>query len=161
MIVFVLSGCGGSSHPPEPTAPSATATPPVENAGGEIPTEIPPPTEVVAGELVWATAVEAGTNRPAAEVAEFDVTVPILFAVVPVSAAPAGSTLSATWTYNATPIQGMDVTVQLPEVRTEPVWVEFHLDRQVGEEWPDGEYRVTVRSGDRVVAEGSVVVDPA
>ena len=66
--------------------------------------------------------------------------------------------LVATWTYNNTLVQGMDATVQLPEVRFEPIWLEFHLERQSGDEWPDGEYRITLREGDRVVSDGTINV---
>lgn len=156
----VLSGCGGSDDPPAPTAPVATATVPAGVVGAPGGTEVPAATRVEAGALVWTTAVEPGTNRPTAEVSEFVATAPVIYAALPVSAAPAGATLSAEWAYGTTPIQGVVGSVQLPEVRGDPVWVEFHLERQVGDTWPDGRYAVTVRDGDRVVGEGAVDVVP-
>lgn len=161
MVLGGLAGCGGSDDPPPPTGPIATATAP-SGAPGEIAGEqIPPATEVLAGDLVWTTAVETGTNAPTNEVAEFDVTSPAIYAAIPISAAPAGATVTAAWTYNDTAIQGMDATVQLPEVRSEPIWVEFHLQRQGADDWPDGVYAITIREGERVVASGTVDVVPA
>jgi hypothetical protein len=92
-------------------------------------------------------------------VSRFDVTASVIYAAVPVTAAPLGATLSADWTFNTTPIQGVAASVQLPEVRAASIWVEFHLERQSEEDWPDGPYTVTVREGDRIVGEGTVDVD--
>jgi hypothetical protein len=158
LLLPVLVACGDDdSGPSDPTAAAPTPT-------GEAPqaTEIPAPVQVVAADPVWTTSVEPGTNRPLGEVGdEFDATVPVIYAAISVAAAPAGALLVANWTYNDTPIQGMDATVQLPEVRFEPIWLEFHLERQAGDEWPDGEYRITLREGDRIVSEGAIeVVSP-
>lgn len=151
----MLVACGDGSDPTDPTAVATAAAP----SAAPQATEIPVPVQVVAADPVWTTSVEPGTNRPLGEVGdEFDATAPVIFAAVSIVAAPAGSLLVANWTYNDTPIQGMDATVQLPEVRFEPIWLEFHLERQSGDEWPDGEYRFTLREGDRVVAEGTIAV---
>lgn len=159
LLVPVLVACGDDdSDPPEPTA-LATEVAPASSTEAPQATEIPVPVQVVAGDPVWTTSVEPGTNRPVAEVEdEFDATAPVIYAAVSVVAAPAGALLVATWTYNDTPIQGMDATVQLPEVRFEPIWLEFHLERQSEDGWPDGEYRITLSEGDRVVSEGTVEV---
>ena len=159
LLVPILVACGDDdSDPPEPTA-VATADAPAPSAEAPLATEIPAPVQVVAGDPVWTTSVEPGTNRPLAEVEdEFDATAPVIYAAVSVVSAPAGALVVATWTYNNTPVQGMDATVQLPEVRFEPIWLEFHLERQTEEEWPDGEYRITLSEGDRVVSEGTVEV---
>ncbi len=158
LLVPVLVACGDDSDSPEPTA-VATADARVPTAETPQPTEIPVPVHVIAADPVWTTAVEPGTNRPLDEIeGEFDATAPVIYAAVSIEAAPAGSLLVARWTYNNTPIQGMDATVQLPEVRFEPIWLEFHLERQSGDEWPDGEYRITLSEGDRVVSAGAIDV---
>lgn len=158
VVLAVLTGCGGSDDSGEPTALAATATVPAGVVGGPSATEVPVATQIEAGDLIWATAIESGTNRPTAEVSRFDVTAAIIYAVVPVTAAPLGATLNAEWMFNTTPIQGVAASVQLPEARGAPIWVEFHLERQSEEDWPDGPYTVTVREGDRVVGEGTVDV---
>ena len=159
LLVPVLVACGDDSNSSEPTeVATAAASAPATEAS--LATEIPAPVQVVAAEPVWTTSVEPGTNRPLGEVEDdFDATAPAIYAAVSIVAAPAGSMLVAAWTYNDTPIQGMDATVQLPEVRFEPIWLEFHLERQSGDEWPDGEYRITLREGDRVVSEGTIDVE--
>lgn len=158
-VLGALSACGGSDDSPQATAPAVTATVPAGVTGGPSTTDGPAATRVEAGALVWATAIESGTNRPTAEVARIDVTTPVIYAVLPVSASPAGATLTAEWTFNTTPIQGVGASIQLPEVSEAPIWVEFHLERQVGEAWPDGTYTVIVREGDRVVGEGTIDVE--
>jgi len=158
LLVPVLVACGDDPDSSDPTE-VATAAAPEPATEAPSATEIPAPVQGVAADPVWATSIEPGTNRPVAEVEdEFDATAPVIFAAVSVVSAPAGSILVANWTYNDTPVQGMDATVQLPEVRFEPIWLEFHLERQSGDEWPDGEYRITLREGDRVVSEGAVEV---
>jgi hypothetical protein len=161
LLVPVLAACGDDdSDPSEPTV-VATAGAPAPTEVVPQATEIPAPTQVVAADPVWTTSIEPGTNRPLAEVEdEFDAAAPVIYAAISVAAAPAGALLVANWTYNDTPIQGMDATVQLPEVRFEPIWLEFHLERQAGDEWPDGEYRIVLREGDRIVSEGAVEVMP-
>ena len=160
VLLGVVSACGGSDDSPEAEAPAATATVPPGVTGGPSTTSGPPATQVEAGILVWATAIESGTNRPTVEVARFDVTTPVIYAVLPISASPAGATLRAEWTFNTTPIQGVAASLQLPEVRDAPIWVEFHLEREVGEAWPDGMYTVIVREGERVVGEATVDIEP-
>src|SRR5688500_16598410 len=85
LIVPVLVACGDDdSDPPEPTAEATAAAP---AAGTEVPeaTEIPAPVQIVAGDPVWTTSVEPGTNRPLAEVEdEFDATAPVIYAAVSV-----------------------------------------------------------------------------
>jgi hypothetical protein len=159
LLMPVLVACGDDdSDPADPTA-VATVAAPVPSAEAPPSTEVPEPVQIVAGDPVWTTSVEAGTNRPLDEVeGEFDATAPVIYAAVSIVSAPAGSLLVASWTYNNTPIQGMDETVQLPEVRFDPIWLEFHLERQAGDEWPDGEYRITLHEGDRVVSEGTIEV---
>jgi hypothetical protein len=159
LLVPMLVACGDDDSDPSDPTVIATAAAPAPTGEAPLPTEIPAPVQVVAADPVWTTSVEPGTNRPLAEVEdEFDATGPVIYAAISVAAAPAGALLVANWTYNDTPIQGMDATVQLPEVRLAPIWLEFHLERQEGEEWPDGEYRITVREGDRIVSEGSIEV---
>ena len=158
LLVPVLVACGNDSDSSDPTE-VATAAAPAPATEAALATEIPAPVQVVAADPVWTTSVEPGTNRPLGEVGdEFDATAPAIYAAVTIVAAPAGSMLVATWTYNDTSVQGMDATVQLPEVRFEPIWLEFHLERQSGDEWPDGEYRITLREGDRVVSDGTINV---
>ena len=159
VALAVLTGCGGSDESVDPTALVATATVPPGVVGGPSAADAPVATRVEVGALVWATAIESGTNRPTAEVSRFDVTASVIYAVVPVTAAPLGATLNAEWTFNTTPIQGVAASVQLPELRAASIWVEFHLERQSEEDWPDGPYTVTVREGDRVVGAGTVDVD--
>lgn len=161
LLVPVLVACGDDADPPNPTAVAPTAAPLATVEAAQA-TEVPAPVQVVAADPVWTTSVEPGTNRPLDDVEDdFDATAPVIYAAISVVAAPAGSLLVASWTYNDTPIQGMDATVQLPEVRFEPIWLEFHLERRTGDEWPDGEYRITLREGERIVSEGAIdVVSP-
>lgn len=152
---LALGACGGSDDTEDPTS----VVPAVPTEAIPQATDAPMPTQVLAGDPVWSTSVEAGTNRPTGPVEDsFNASDPVIYAAIPVAAAPAGAMLTASWTYNDTPVQGMDATIQLPEVRFEAIWAEFHLEVRDAGDWPDGEYRIIVREGDQVVSDGVIEV---
>lgn len=54
-----------------------------------------------------------------------------------------GTIISASWTYNDTPIDGFVGSIQAEE-DGEDVWVEFHLNRSTTEPWPAGNYAIVI-----------------
>jgi len=95
------------------------------------------------GAVVWATAVDPGTKAPLAPVTRFAPDAPALYAALPVARVAAGATLTAAWTYNRTPIEGVAGTVTAAAA-AERTWVEFHLTLAAGETWPEGTYGIAV-----------------
>lgn len=109
------------------------------------------------GQVVWATAVEAGSNAPASPVTTMPEETGTIYAVVPVSALAKGARLAATWTYNGTPIDGMQGQV-VGDGRGGHAWAEFHLSRGTLPKWPSGTYQVTVSLDGQTVQKASIDV---
>ena len=152
VLLAALTACGGGEDPaPTPTAPAvddAPATPGTATAPAD-----------AFGEIVWTTTIDAGTNNPTERLVTLPAAASTIYAVVPVTWVPSGTTITARWTYNDTPIQGMDATVQLPEIGDDSVWIEFHLQRSGEEPWPDGMYAIEISRGEEVVGAGTVAVE--
>ena len=112
------------------------------------------------GTIVWARAVDPTTNAPIEPVEAFTTDAPTIQAVVPVARIAAGTTVTATWTYNRTPILGVDSAV-VASAETRDIWIAFHLTLAAGERWPDGTYAIVLSVNGMKVADGTVRVDEA
>jgi hypothetical protein len=155
---LVLTGCGGnggSSTPSPSTGAASQGTElPANGVGGE-PATPPPPT---VGEIVWATEIEPGSNRPVAQVEHFTTDATTIFALLPVSGVPVGTIVRAAWSYNETSLDTLTASTTVEVVSEETVWIEFHLSRDGDESWPDGTYTVSMAVGEAVRREASVEV---
>lgn len=97
------------------------------------------------GAVVWAMAVDPTTKEPTEQVASFPADARAIYAAVPLARLEPGTTLTASWTYNRTPLQGLVGSVTAPaEVAAGASWVAFELARRGEEPWPAGTYAVTV-----------------
>ena len=97
------------------------------------------------GAVVWATAVDPTTKAPTEPVETFPTDARTMYAAVPLARLEPGTTLTATWTYNRTPLDGMVGSVTAPAGEAgRDVWVAFELERQTDEPWPNGTYAITV-----------------
>lgn len=149
-VPLLAAACGGVDAEPTPTtaptvAPTATLPP-------NTPTTIPDP-EI--GAIVWATGVEPGTNAPNPEVRRFATEAPAIYAVVRVSNLRPDSVITAAWTYNDTPLDGATRAAVL-QAAFAGGWLEFHLGRDAGTNWPAGSYGVAI-SLDGVVVQTAEV----
>lgn len=157
-LALTVVGCGGggSSQPTPTAAPTETAVP-TTGMGTGTPIATTPP-QAAFGEIVWATSIDPQSKAPIDRVDRVPSDVSTIYAVIPIARVAPGTELTAEWTYNDTPIEGVGssvVTSQLPDSLT---WAEFHLERSDGESWPKGSYSVAIRQNGQIVAEGTVAV---
>lgn len=151
----------GVSLPPLPPPPEPPAAPTEASLG-------PPVVPTVGGSqdpfrsesaelgpIMWATAIDANTNAPTPAVAVVPFDAPRIYASVPVGRLQRGTVLDARWTYNGTPLVGVEGTVTA-ERDQRGGWVAFLLSREDGEPWPAGVYAVVV-SVDGVAAHASAI----
>ncbi len=158
-LAVMLVGCGGDDDPdPTPTSVPATesAAPPAESSGGT-PTSTGGP-QAAFGEIVWATSVDPQSKAPMDRVDRVPVDAASIYAVIPITRVAAGTELTADWTYNDTPIDGVSATAVVTDVSGGLIWVEFHLERSSDRPWPDGTYAIAIRQNGEVVAGGEVEV---
>ena len=139
-----LTACdGGNEKASTPTTVASASSPAAAAAGSA--NDIDRPTLVPEiGAVVWATEIAPDTNEPLEGVERFPADASTIYAVVPVSRIAAGSVLSATWTYNGVPLEGLDREVVFDASPGATTWVEFHLGLPAGETWPLGAYEIAI-----------------
>lgn len=139
-----LAGCGDGDDPaPEPTT-IAAPSPAAVAAGTPVVAASPAGTTAAGlGAVVWTAAVDPATKAPLEPVTRFAADAPALYAALPVARIAAGTTLTAAWTYNRTPVEGVAGTVTATAA-AEETWVEFHLTLVAGQTWPEGTYEIEV-----------------
>ncbi len=166
--LVILTGC--TTTPDRGETP--TITPPTTGGDGQIggtplPADRPPagaingtPTvaRVELGEVVWTTGVDPTAGAPATPVAAFEADAPALYAVLPIIRIEPGVTITATWTYNDTPLDPLASTITASEAR-ENGWLEFHLNRTGPVPWPDGTYEIAVSADGQEIQTGEVRVE--
>ncbi len=146
------------ASPPEP----ATASPVAVLA---VPVATPPLGQAFTSEqadlgpLQWAAMVDPTTLAPVQLVETFATTASTIYAVLPVRRVEAGSVISAVWTYNDTPINGVGSSVTISET-TADVWLEFHLARTTVPEWPDGTYAIVVLVDGEPALASTIMISP-
>jgi hypothetical protein len=139
----------------------ATSTPVVANVLPTTPapapaTPIPHPTGL--GEIRWSS--EATTPAtPAAGLTQLTSDVPRIIANVPAYALPAGSQVSAIWSYNNTSLDAFATTLTIDQPQTEQ-WLTFQLSRNTEAPWPTGVYEITVSLNGQVAQSASIEVMP-
>jgi hypothetical protein len=134
MALLGLTACGGNSTPAPTATPAPTSTP-----------TLPTPTPMVATieTIIWAKGIDAATGAPLNQTSSFAPDAPAIYAAMPVKNVTPGLTLTASWSYNGTELNGVGATV----VATEPMasgWIEFHLSQAAGQLWPVGTYEISV-----------------
>ncbi len=161
-----LTGPGGAAQG-EPLAVIMQASPPPGTPGNQVspvagtpsvPTSSPTPVSIPAPPatptafrsplidiepVVWATALEPGTNRPRDTVSTYAAEAPAIYATFRLPHVRRGTTITATWAYNNTPIEGFTSSVTV-EREEQNVWIEFHLTRSAAAAWPAGVYEIVV-----------------
>lgn len=154
----------GAAIPTPTVTPAATAAATPSPAIGPSPAVGPAGTpatirtaDAEIGHVVWTTALVPKTNVPRERVKSFPVNVTTIYAVVPVAWIKKGTTITATWTYNNTPIPGFSTTVIAPAEERE-LWIEFHLSQKDQTAWPDGTYQIAIAIDGKTATTASVVV---
>ncbi len=182
VVVLILVGCNirGGGEDSDPTATVAAGQ--TAEAGAE-PTVAPTVPLAVAGtpgagpvslgamtfgEVAWATEVDEATQAPVDALDTIPAESGPIYAVVPVSGLTNGTVISARWSFEGSPLDGLATEVVAPADVAE-TWVAFRLDQidtgtpvprsETG--WPDGEYGVVISADGEVVQQAVIVVgDP-
>jgi hypothetical protein len=96
---------------------------------------------------------------PAAGLTQITSDVPRIVANVPAYALPAGSQVSATWSYNNTSLDAFATTLTIDQPQAEQ-WLTFQLSRNTETMWPTGVYEITVSLNGQVAQSASIEVIP-
>lgn len=157
----LLTACGGG-----PTmVPSATSTPPAATVLAGTPaaspapaTATPTPQPAGLGEIRWSSETMT-TSTPVAGVTQLTSNVPRIVANVPAYSLPAGSQVSAAWSYNDTSLDAFATTLTIDQLQAEQ-WLTFQLSRNAETPWPAGVYEIAVSLNGQVVQSASMEVIP-
>lgn len=144
-LCLSLAGCAGGDD--EVSAPVTTVA--------STSTEPAAPTEL--GEIVWASEIDPTTSEPAGRREAFSRDENVIYAVVRTGPLAEGTTLTATWTFNDQPVEGIDVAVKADEARGAG-WVEFHLEWNGATLWPVGTLAVTITASTGESTESAVEI---
>lgn len=154
MVSLLVTACGSGAEPQatatvHPIAtPTVTAPPPAEST---------PATPVVREGVIWSTTIDPVTGNPGSEVTEIPQSAKTVYAFVQTGGLPAGTTLSATWTIDGTPIPGITQSMTV-DTAYGVGWIEFHLDWAVGGTWPRGALGVSIAIDGKPMTSGSVQI---
>lgn len=143
-LLVVLVGCGGGD--PGSGLGEAATPPPTQE-----------PSTLALSDVVWTTAVDPATGAPQDEVRQFPNDAPVIITAVPVEDAPAGATLTATWTIDGMEVPEATMTVTT-ESRLASGWASFRFTRQEDRLFPLGVLLVTVSDGEGTTVSGSVEI---
>lgn len=142
----------------------ATSTPPAEAAPSVVPdAPTPAPATPVPhaeglGEIRW-TGEAMTTATPTAGLTQLPSDVPHIVANLPAYVLPAGSQVSATWSYNNTSLDAFATTLTIDQLRAEQ-WLTFQLSRSAETPWPPGVYEITISLNGQVAQSSSIEVTP-
>lgn len=146
MLCVTLAGCAGQDD--EPSTSTATVVPATEEAS--VTTEL--------GPVVWASEIDPVTSAPVDRREAFSRDEKTIHALVETGPLAAGTTLTAAWTFNGQPIEGIDVTVTADEARG-PGWAEFRLEWNGAALWPVGTLTVRITASTGESTEGSIEIE--
>lgn len=118
------------------------------------------------GRIVWSDAVDPATQAPTEPLETIPDDSAEIYAALPLTSVAAGTTISATWTYNGEPIETLASSVTATAAATD-TWVAFRLDRvdpatpvpRSESDWPDGEYGIVVTVDGQAVHEATVTIE--
>jgi len=152
---------------PSPAAPVAATAAGVADAGRPLGPPIAPTpgsgrstfrsATAEIGPVVWATELEPGTNAPRAAVEIVPAEAPAIYATVPVLRLEPGAVLTASWSYNGTPLPAFDGRLVADRGQAGG-WAEFHIARSGDAPWPPGVYSIAVAVDGQVAQEAAVLV---
>lgn len=158
VCLVLLTACGGG---PTMVAP-ATSTPAVATVVPATPAPTAPATPLPhpegLGEILWSDN-PMKEAVPAAEVTQFTSDVPRIVANIPAYRLPAGSQVSAAWSYNNTSLDAFATTLTVDQLLAEQ-WLTFQLSRNTETPWPAGVYEITISLNGQVAQSASVEVIP-
>lgn len=157
-----------AAAPPASGTPRTRASPsaatPVAPSPTPAPIPSPPATPTVFRSpvvdiepVIWTTALDPRTKGPRDRVATYASEAPAIYACLRLPHVRRGTTITAGWSYNETPIEGFSSSVTA-ERDEENVWIEFHLTRAAATRWPTGVYQIVVTSGGQMVQVAAVNV---
>jgi hypothetical protein len=96
---------------------------------------------------------------PAAGLTQLTSDAPRIVANVPAYVLPAGSQVSAAWSYNNTSLDAFATTLTIDQPQKEQ-WLTFQLSRNTETPWPTGVYEITVSLNGQVAQSASIEVIP-
>lgn len=145
LLCLALVGCSG--RPEEASTPDSTVLP--DSTAATEPTDL--------GDIVWAGEVDPITSEPVDRRDAFSRADPRVYAVVKTGPLAAGTTLTATWTFNGQPISGTNVVLSADSALTAG-WVEFHLEWNGLGLWPIGNLAVEITASSGESVRGTVEI---
>ncbi len=140
----------------------ATSTPPVATALPATPaapapaTPLPHPTGL--GDIQWSGETMTSAT-PVAGVTQLPKEALFIVADIPAYALPAGSQVSATWSYNNTSLDAFATTLTIDHLQAEQ-WLSFQLNRNAETPWPTGVYEITISLNGQATQSASIEVIP-
>lgn len=135
--LVVLTGCGGSEDPGEPT-----------------PTPLP---TMAVGEVQWASSVDVESGEPVEAVRQFGPQSDQIVAVVEATWVPAGTTFTAEWSIDGESVPDVSTSVTVEETMSD-AWVSFAFERVEGEVFPLGVLEVTITASSGESVTGSIEI---
>lgn len=117
-------------------------------------------TEATLGPVVWAAEIDPETRAPRALASSFFNSVQVMYATVAVEHVHTGTEFGAKWTYNRTPLQGLEEVI-VADATGENIWIEFHLALTQPGVWPSGTYEVAISVNGQPAVSGQIeVIEP-
>jgi len=156
VTAMMLTACGsGGKQTPVSTATVPQLAPATATVAN-LPPESTPATPVVHEGVIWSTTIDPVTDAPGDAATEIPQSAKTVYAFVQTNGLPAGTTVTATWTIDGTPIPGIS------QSKIEPAhgagWIEFHLDWTAGGSWPRGALGISVAIDGKPASSGSVQI---
>jgi hypothetical protein len=109
-------------------------------------------------DVLWAVTTDPETDAPLTVTRRYPTDASRLTASVLGTNLPAGSVVSADWSYNNTSLDAFATRIVVEETAPRR-WLTFHLERKAGAVWPEGTYVIDVSLNGSPVRRGDVEVD--
>ncbi len=148
LVPLLLAGCGGGEDDATPT-PTAEATVAPESTATMVP-------ETGLGDVTWSTGL-TGAGAPDGDLDTFSRENEVIHASVEATNLQAGETLTASWSINGTPVEGLDTGVTI-DANTTSGWVSFLLTWNGAALWPTGTLEVMITTSTGISATGSIQI---
>ena len=155
LVILLLTACGsGANQTPASTAtvPPVTTTPMATPAA-----ESTPATPVMHEGVIWTTTIDPLTGAPGDSFTEIPQSAKTVYAFVQTNGLPAGTTLTAAWTIDGTPIPGISQSIKIDSAQGAG-WIEFHLAWTAGGTWPRGALGISIAINGKPASSGSVQI---
>jgi len=107
--------------------------------------------------VVWSTDADPVTGAPGSAVTDVPQSVVTIHASLQTRSLPAGTTVTADWTIDGTPIPGVSQKVTVDQARG-PGWIEFHLAWTAAGTWPRGALGIAIAIDGVPTSSGSVQI---